>query len=158
MRVERSEDVRLILGIIETPGIREALFQGDEEAQVPIHPSIYYLVAREERFADGATEDCIVGVAAFHPVNSITWTPHLAILPEHRGKGAHVLHSAICWMYENTPCRKLFAAPPVFNVSMIRCFEKCGFFLEGRSPMSFMWHGDVYDRILMGREVLCGQE
>ncbi len=157
MNLGRTQDQSLVLGIIGHPVLRKELFEEDVEPQAPIHPSIYYLVAWDEKFSDGAVEDRVVGVAAFHQVNAITWTPHLVILPEHRGKGTEVLAKASQWMFENTPCKKLFAAPPIYNVAMIRCFEKCGFFLEGRSPESFLWHGEIYDRILMGKEAVCGQ-
>lgn len=150
--LERTEDVELVRSIVGHPKIRAVLFEVAEPLVVPLHPSIHYLIAREERMADGAVEDKLVGLAAFHQVNSITWTPHLAILPEHRGKGSDVLRMATEWMFERTACRKLFAAPPAYNTAMIRCFEKSDFNLEGRSPRSFQWQGQLYDRVLMGKE------
>lgn len=152
LSIDRTDDAEIVKGIVGHPDLRAALFEPGEQPKVPMHPLIHYLVAREQAFADGAVEDKIVGIAAFHPVNSITWTPHLAIMPEHRGKGADVLQFAMSWMFEYTDCRKFFAAPPAYNAAMIRCFEKCGFNREGRSPNSFLWHGQLYDRVLMGFE------
>lgn len=146
--VERTDDVPLIRSVLER--VRAELCEGNEELHVPVHPLIHYLVAREERMADGAVEDVLVGIVAFHPVNAITWTPHVVILPEHRGKGSAVLRAGMAWMFRSTACEKLFAAPPAYNVAMIRCFEKCGFDREGRSPCSFRWKGMVHDRVLMG--------
>jgi RimJ/RimL family protein N-acetyltransferase len=159
VRLERTFDVAEVKSIIGHPELKPLLVEGDE-IPVPLHPSIYYLVAKKERFADGAVDDYVVGIAAFIPVNSITWNPHVAILPAHRGNGTQVLRMAMSWMFANTPCTKIVAYPPSYNEAMIRVFDKCGFSTEGLSPKSFEWRGAVHDRILMGIEkenTPCGQ-
>lgn len=160
MRLERTFDVSEVKSIVGHPEIKPHIVEGDE-IPVPLHPSIYYLVAKEERFEDGAVEDRTLGIAAFIPVNSITWNPHMAVLPAHRGIGTRLLRLAMGWMFENTACRKLVAYPPSYNAAMIRVFEKCGFAKEGMSPKSFEWRGQVHDRILMGtdkEQPLCGRD
>lgn len=152
MRIERTYDARYVRSVIGHPGIRPDVWELEEDPPVPMHESIYYLVPSIERFQDGAVEDVPVGIVAFMPVNSISWNPHIAIFPESRGCGTEVLLHALAWMFKNTPCEKVVAYPPAFNTRMIRVFEKCGFFLEGRSPRSFKWRGEYHDRILMGKE------
>ncbi len=153
--VERTTSVDAVRAIVDRAEIRAATVEGGF-ASVPMHPKIYCLLAKEELFGDGAVYDATVGVVAFLPLNSITWNPHVAILPEHRGCGTEALAAAVEWMFANTECRKIFASPPEFNVAMIRVFEKCGFSIEGISPKSYRWHGQVHDRLLMGKEAVCG--
>lgn len=152
MHVERTFDPELVRSIIAHPGIKPYTWEGEGEPPVPMHESIYYLLAKDERYADGAVEDVTFGVVAFIPVNPVTWNPHMAILPQHRGTGTQAMNLAMRWMFENTPCRKLVAHPPAFNSRMIRVFEKCGFKTEGVSPKSFLWHGVMHARILMGAD------
>ena len=134
----RTFDIERVKGVICHPEILPLVCDG--EPAFPVHDSIYYLMPE-----DGA------GVVAFLPINSITWNPHIAILPEHRGRGTGLMTEALNWMFENTPCRKVVAYPPSYNLPMIRVFEKCGFSREGFSPRSFEFRGQVYDRVLMGR-------
>lgn len=161
MRLERTFDAELVRSIVAHPEVKPHTWEGDGELPVPMHDSIYYLIARDERHADGAVEDVVLGVVAFMPVNSVTWNPHIAILPEHRGTGTQAMKQAMQWMFANTPCQKLVGYPPAFNEKVIRLFEKCGFDLEGVSPKSFPWHGFMHARLLMGTDKekqLCGQQ
>lgn len=151
LRIERTLDVALVRSVIGHPEIKPLVLDTDE-VPVPLHDSIYYLAPREERFADGAVEDVLLGIVAFMPINNVTWNPHIAILPEHRGRGTEVMRAALAWMFGNTPCEKVVAYPPAYNVAMIRVFEKCGFKLEGCSPRSFRWHGEMHARLLYGLE------
>lgn len=151
MKVELTRDVGLVHSVINHPNVFGDLSDG-EALPIPIHKNIYYFSARSEIFADGMVEDAILGVVGFHPVNSITWTPHVVALTSGKGHGTEMLAKAMGLMFTLTPCLKLFAAPPEFKMGMIRCFEKCGFHPEGVSRKSFLWRGRVYDRILMGYE------
>lgn len=160
MRLERTFDQSLVREVIGHPGVKPYVLETDD-VPVPLHPDIYYLVAKDERHADGAVEDVLLGVVAFVPVNSIAWNPHIGVLPAHRGRGTEIMAAAMQWMFVRTPCRKLVAYPPVFNVAMIRVFEKCGFEFEGRSPKSLLWRGEVHDRVLMGankEKSQCGRD
>lgn len=153
MRIERTTDRAAVLRIVGHPSVKPLIWEGDDDPIVPIHESIYYLIGHDERFSDGAVEDVAVGVVAFLPVNSICWNPHVAVLPEHRGRGTELVSEALRWMRSHTPCRKIFAAPPAYNAQMIRVFEKCGFHREGMSPKSFQFRGEIFDRVLMGKEM-----
>lgn len=136
--MKRVFDIDLVKAVICHPEIQPAICEG--EPSFPVHDSIYYLMPE-----DGA------GVVMFMPINTITWNPHIAVLPEHRGRGSELMAAGCQWMFDNTPCRKIVAFPPAFNKAMIRVFEKCGFAHEGVSPNSFMFYGEMHDRILMGR-------
>lgn len=152
MNLERTFDAELVRAVIAHPGVKPHTWEGDGEPPVPLHESIYYLVPKEERHSDGAVADVTLGIVAFIPVNPVTWNPHLAILPEHRGAGTEALKLALQWMFQHTACRKVVAYPPIFNAPMIRVFEKCGFRREGLSPLSFLWNGELHHRVLMGIE------
>jgi RimJ/RimL family protein N-acetyltransferase len=136
--IERTFDERLIRSVFEHPEVRPQIWEGGE-MPIPFHEHAYYLYAG-------------IGLVAFVPVNHVTWGPHLAVLPEHRGHGTEMLKEAVEWMFEKTPCLKLFADPPYFNKRVIRVFEKCGFQYEGFSPRSFLWRNVLHDRVLMGLE------
>ncbi len=138
--------------MVAHPGVKSSICEEGTEPNVPIHDSIYYLAPSGLRVSDGAVEDVLLGIVAFLPINLITWNPHIAILPEHRGCGTEVMRKSIDWMFTNTPCEKIVAYPPAFNTPMIRVFEKCGFRVEGCSPKSFMWKGIRHARLLMGKE------
>lgn len=153
MMIERTFDTALIRSVVEHPEILPQIHDGAEQMAVPMHASIYYLAPKIEVGLDpGMIENHMVGVVAFIPVNSATWNPHIAILPQYRGRGTEVMRSGIAWMFENTACEKLVAYPPSFKVAMIRVFEKCGFRTEGMSPASFRWKGELHNRVLMGLE------
>ena len=144
MRVERTFNLDIIKSIVEHPELRDLLTEDGEVVHVPSHPDIYWLLSYNK--------DILRGFVGFIPINSITWNPHIAILPEFRGCGTDTMYAGIQWMFQNTPCQKIVAYPPGYNKAMIRVFEKCGLHREGLSPDSFMFRGKVYDRILMGIE------
>lgn len=157
MRIERSEDRLAIRSVIGDESVKPFVIEGDE-IPVPIHPSIYYFLLYAEHHAEGAVEDIPAGVVSYVPVNSCTWTPHIAIRAPWRGNGRFLLTESMAWMAANTPCCKFFAAPPEFSLAVIKLFEKCGFRREGYSPASFAWQGDLHGRILFGKEAVCGRQ
>lgn len=159
MRLERTFDAALVQAILSKPGVKERIWEGDSNPAVPMHESIYYLIATDELYGDGAVEDVTLGVVGFIPVNNVAWNPHIAMHPECRGRGTEVMRAAIGWMFENTECLKVIAHPPAYHKAMIRVFEKCGLELEGCSPKSFRWNGILHARLLMGidkEKHLCG--
>ena len=152
MRIERTTDERTIRNVLGNPTVVHEIWDEERELPVHVHDSIYWLSVNDEHHSDGAIEDVQVGIIEFVPMNAITWNPHIAILPQYRGLGTQAMKKAIAWMFLNTPCKKIFAAPPAFNTRMIRVFRKCGFKREGISPKSFPWRGEIHDRVLMGLE------
>ncbi len=152
MRLTRTTDPQEVRAVFEAPGVREHIWDRAERMPVPIAPTIYHLLAKEQRFSDGSVEDCMIGALMFVPMNLIAWNPHIAVLQKYRGCGTELMRAGMEWMYENTPCEKLLAYPPEFNAPMIRVFEKCGFAREGYSPRSFRWHGALCGRLLMGAD------
>jgi RimJ/RimL family protein N-acetyltransferase len=153
MYVERTYDAALLKSVALHPGVRDLISDRGEEPAIVLHESIYWLLPRYEdggQFQDGSA----IGFVAFMPVNSITWNPHIAILPEHRGRGVgtEAMSLAIGWMFAHTACKKIVAYPPVTNLAMVRVFEKCGLRHEGVCRRSFLYHGQIYDRLAMGME------
>ena len=144
VRLERSEDMALIRSIIEHPGILPFIWDKPDRIPVYVHMLIHNMIA----YLDSA----VIGIVTFVPLNSITWNPHISILPDYRGHGTAVMRAATKWMFEKTGCRKICAFPPTYNKPMIRVFEKCGYKHEGFSPRSFEFKGIICDRLLMGIE------
>lgn len=139
--ITRTEDRGAILSVLEA--VREEIWDRAGDIPVPIHPSIYHFLV----MVDGN----IAGNVCFIPINPITWNPHINVLPNFRGVGTKAMNMACEWMRANTECKKLVAYPPAYNTAMIRVFEKCGFSREGYSPNSFLFKGQIYGRILMGK-------
>lgn len=152
MRVERTNDLRSIQSVFNHPAIVRDVWDFGEPKPLRQAPTVYYLLATDEHYSDGAVEDVVIGAMMFVPMNSVTWNPHIAILPAHRGNGTEVMRLGMEWMFENTECKKLVAYPPSFNQRMIRVFEKCGWRHEGISLASFSWNGQIYDRVMLGAE------
>lgn len=151
MIIERTQDVGFIASVLRHPEIKD-LISDDGEVILPLHPQLYYLVPKIEIGVEpGMIEDRAIGCLAFMPINFITWNPHIAILPEYRGRGTEAMELGIQWMFENTRCLKIVAHVPEYNAAMFRVFEKCGFQHEGYSPDSIMKHGKLHGRVLMGR-------
>lgn len=148
--IAQAHELSSIEAVFNHPSIKDDVWDGGIPKKLPVSPSIYYLLAKEERFSDGAVEDIVIGAMMFVPMNSVTWNPHIAVYEEHRGLGTEVLKEGMKWMFENTPCVKLVAYPPAFNKAMIRVFEKCEWKNEGYSPASFMWRGALHDRVMFG--------
>jgi RimJ/RimL family protein N-acetyltransferase len=156
LKLERTEDVERIKAIVCHPEVFPHITDDDELVYVPIHPKIYYLILQmDEPVEIDAALPQDAGLVTFTPVNSCTWIPHVALMPEYRGFGLGVaaISLGMAWIFENVEaCRKLVARPPEFNKAMIRVFEKCGFHQEGRSPKSFMRFGQLHDRVYYGFE------
>ena len=153
MIIERTFDADAVRSVIGHPDIKPYTYDADGEIPVPMHESIYHLTAKEDFGYDpGMIETKMIGTVSFLQVNPITWNPHVGVLPQFRGSGTEVLKRACEWMFVNTQCRKIVAYPPTSNPKMVRVFEKCGFRREGYSPKSFLWRGEVFDRVLMGKE------
>lgn len=152
MTIERTENAPLLLSILRTEGIAEWVGDDGSEIVVSLHSRIYYLLAKIEIGVEpGLIEERVIGFMAFQPVNGITWVPHVAILPLYRGMGTQALMAGMQWMFANSPCLKLTAAPPEYNKPMVRVFEKCGFTDEGFSKDSVCKNGLLYGRHLFGR-------
>lgn len=152
MRVERTDDLTPALAVFNHQAIVRDVWDMGIPKPLPNHPSIYYLLVKDERHSDGAVEDIVLGALMFVPMNPVTWNPHIAILPGYRGVGTEAMRLGMEWMFENTACRKLVAYPPEFNKPMIRVFQKCGWKREGFSPASLLWNGKLHDRVMFGIE------
>jgi RimJ/RimL family protein N-acetyltransferase len=116
MRVERTQDADEIKRVVNHPQIL-AEFGVDVLPDIPLDESIYHMVA---------ADDEPMGIASFFPVDSATWSPHMAVLPKYRGIGTELMRRAIQWVFVNTPCTVLEVTVPVSNKKMIHIFEKCG--------------------------------
>lgn len=151
LRIERTEDMAFVNSLLQMPGVVETAWDDGGPKTLSVHPSLVYLRASIEVWDEGAIRSEDVGCMTFIPINAVTWNPHIAILPEHRGKGTETMKAGIEWMLENTGFQKLVAYPPEYNKPMIRVFEKCGFKCEGYSPASILKNGVLHGRYLMGR-------
>lgn len=89
------------------------------------------------------------GVFFFHPWNTITYEMHSAVLPEYRGNQA--LEGATlsaCWMFANTPCRKIVTLIRKGNYRARALAHKGGMVQEGMLNKSFLRHGKAHDQYI----------
>ena len=128
MRVERTHDASEIRKVICNLQVLTEL-GALGEPPVPIHETIYHLIAKDKD---------VMGVASFFPIDGKAWSPHMAVLPEYRGIGTEFLQQAIGWMLEHSPCKALRVAVPAWNERMVHVFEKCGFSREKLQDGSLM--------------------
>lgn len=142
LTLERTQDASVIRSVLHHPDVLTKVWDGAGDPPIPIHDSIYHLVAK----VDGE----VAGLITFMPVNSITWNPHVNIIAQGRGLGTELVKRGLEYMFSRTPCRKVVAFPPAPNIAMIRVFEKCGFQREGYSPNSFEFKGETFNRVLLG--------
>lgn len=154
VKVERTEDAALIKSVFDDPDCRPWMRDDGtpKEWSPTIHPLMYYLTPMIEAWDEGVLSDTPIGMLLFTPVNSTTWNPHMAVLPQYRGRGTAAMKAGLDWMWKNTPARKMVAFPPVYNPRMIRVFQKCAFKVEGWSSRSVMHDGKLHDRMVMGLE------
>jgi RimJ/RimL family protein N-acetyltransferase len=75
---------------------------------------------------------------------------HSALLPEARGMSAELAKSAICWMFENTPCKRIIAWIPKYNELAGKMAIDAGLKLCGINKESFMKNGILHDEYLFG--------
>lgn len=143
MKIERTNDPRLVRSIICDPGVKPFIWE-EGEPPVLLGEDIYCLIA-----SDG---DAQMAVVLFVPMNGAAWSAHIAVLPVFRGRGESIMKAAMAWMFQYTPCVKVCGEAPEFNARVLRLFEKCGMRMEGFSPMSFPWHGELHGRFLLGIE------
>ena len=114
MRVERTTDANVIRKVI----LNTSELGADSDTPIPLHESIYHVIAKDED---------VMGIASFFPIDGKAWSPHMAVLPKHRGIGTELLERAMAWMAVNTQCKSLRVAVPAMNLKMIHVFDKCGF-------------------------------
>lgn len=137
MIIERTTDLALVRSVIFHPGVADE-FGACEEIMV-LHKSIYWLTVRV-----GGT---VAGMLMFLPLYGMAWNPHIAILPEFRGRGTEAMRRSVAWMFENSPAEKILAFP--FKQIMIRVYEKCGFVVEGRSTKLVRKDGELLDCVIV---------
>jgi len=91
IRFERSTDYALIRSIITTPAVFRHLTDDNspsaEDYQPIEHEAIWYVIVRDSYCGD----EELLGLWMFHPLNSICWEVHTALLPnawgEYRDRG-----------------------------------------------------------------------
>jgi RimJ/RimL family protein N-acetyltransferase len=155
VRLERTEYMKTIDRIAHHPSVFPFISDDAGDQPMPDPRRVHYLLVRvDEPISESGVKDEVVGFVAFYPENYCTMVPHIALLPEHRGRGVgtEALQLAAQWVFANTPCRKLVARPAENNRAMIRVFEKCGFRYEGTSTRSLLRKGELFDRICFGLE------
>lgn len=114
--IERTHDVETIRKIICDPRVLAEF--GVDDTPIPVHDSIYHMIASDEE---------LMGITSFFPVDGVSWSPHMAVLPEHRGIGVQLLKKASEWMFVNTGCKSLQVGIPALNTRMINFLDRCGF-------------------------------
>src|SRR5262249_47059202 len=123
MRIERTRNANRIRAIVCEPQVMREM--GAEECPaIPLRDDFYHLIGQENG---------TVGIVSFFPNEDGTYSPHMAVLPAHRGSGTELLRLGLGWFKEkvSAPIR---AEAPASNPRMIRVFEKCGLKVEVTCP------------------------
>ncbi len=149
-----SEDIDMVMNIISHKDIWSWITD-DMSPPEPPRMSLVNVLDNSNEYVLGLGKNgapC-VGLAAFHPINGITFDFHIMVLPEYRGDFIRLdIVDSISWMFNSTPCRKIEASVPEFNERMRKAIIKWGFAQEGISRGSFMKNNTIYNRHVFGKE------
>jgi len=150
IRFERSTDYALIKGIITTPAVYRHLTDDNspsaEDYQPIEHEAIWYVIVRDSYCGD----EELLGLWMFHPLNSICWEVHTALLPNAWGDRGRIAARLMAeWIWEHTPCRRIVTNVPENNRLALAFAGHAGMKVYGRNPASFL-KGKLLDQICLG--------
>ena len=92
-------------------------------------------------------------VFVFLIYNQHMYNGHSAILPEGRGKqGIKAGKTACQWMFNNTPCKKIWGFTPAHKKHIVRYNKLVGFTEEGLMKNCSTDSGKKCDMIVFGLE------
>jgi RimJ/RimL family protein N-acetyltransferase len=79
-----------------------------------------------------------------------TYELHGGVHPDYWGKGVEIFDLIGRALFAGTPCLKILAIIPEFNLLTRRCVLKCGMKEEGRIRKAFVKHFRLHDLIVFG--------
>lgn len=92
-----------------------------------------------------------LGVFMVHPHSAVCFEVHTALLPLAYGElAAQAAKALIAWVFENTSCRKLITAVPVYNRLARRFAIHAGMQEEGVNRKSFLRDNEMIDQVMLG--------
>ena len=107
-------------------------------------PNISYLIAEE------AGE--ILGMFITHPLNSVCWEMHHAILPKSWGPTADLIGEAFeRWIFTETDCQVVIGFTPMHNLPACKYARRRGMHEVGRIPNGSRKNGKLYDVIVFSK-------
>jgi RimJ/RimL family protein N-acetyltransferase len=148
---ERSFDFELIRRIITHPRIWDKISDDNsprrEDYQPIQHEAIWYVVARDV-YPEGHD---LLGLWMFHPLNSICWEVHTALMPVAWGEpGLEAARLLPAWIWEHTPCRRIVSNVPSTNRLALHFAIKAGMTIFGCNRGSYLKDGKLCDQVCLG--------
>jgi RimJ/RimL family protein N-acetyltransferase len=146
---ERTRDLELVRSILTHPRVYPWISDDGcppaEEFQPIDHPSVWYVVVREQ------LSGLLLGLFMFVPQNAVCWEVHTCLLPAAWGKpAAAAAAGASHWMGERTPCRRIVTSVPSYNRLALRFARAAGMKQFGVNPASYLKTGKLHDQVLLG--------
>ena len=144
---ERSFDYELIRSILTHPRIYPHIADDGSPPREEYRPieseAIWYVVVR----------DCeeVLGLWMLHPLNTITYEIHTALLPN--AWGSRSIQAALelpDWIWEHTPCRRIITNVPSANRLALRFALAAGMTIYGVNPGSYLKNGVLCDQTCLG--------
>lgn len=148
IELERTKDYDLVRMVMTNPkiypGLADDFYPAPENFWPTESDSIYYLMAME----DGK----LLGIYITHPINTLTWETHHAILPENWGAKATEIGAAFeAWLWVNTPATKAVGFTPTSNPLAIRYAKKAGMQEAGRLDKCYQKDFALYDIVIFSK-------
>lgn len=142
IELERTFDMNLVAKIMTHPRLWPHLaddFYPAPDNFIPLGgDNIFYLLAREA--------GRILGLCIAHPINTLLWEVHHALLPSAWGRKAHRIGEAFQqWIWDNTKALKLVGFTPSCNRLAVRYALKQGLTKIGEISQCFQRGGMLCD-------------
>lgn len=145
IELERTFDKNLIAEIMTHPRlyphIADDFYPAPENFMPLAGDNVFYLLAKEA--------GCILGLCIAHPINTLLWEIHHAILPCAWGRKAQRIGEAFeAWLWENTQALKAVGFTPSCNTLAVRYAAKHGLKEVGRLTKCYQRGFELFDILI----------
>ncbi len=145
IRFERTHNLKLVASILTHeklwPWISDDFYPAPENFWPNESEYIFYLIA-----FDG---DEPLGLYIAHPINTLLWEVHHALLPKAWGARALEIGRAFeAWLWENTHALKAVGFTPACNKLALRYARKLGMREAGRVTKCYQRRFELFDIVI----------
>ena len=115
-----------------------------EEFYPNASPHVHYVLAWDDAE--------LLGVVITHPINTVCWEVHHAILPSAWGARAHAIGLEFeRWLWANTPAETAAGFTPACNRLALRYARQHGMRETGRIPRAYRRGGELFDLVVFAK-------